>query len=273
MEIHNPAVRSSSLVSGRYRIYLEKQGRGPYENLPMIRNITAVGTMPLLTVSAPPDEMSDGSRSDMREIALCFDLYNDDTGLNTVLTALDRFNIKATFFINGEFIRQHPHAVREIADSGHEAASMFFAPIDLATSRYQIDGDFIARGLARNEDEFFRSTGEELKLFWHPPFYVASSEIIDAAAKAGYKTIRRDVDPMDSLSRDELVRMGIPQYTSSDMADLIINKKKPGSIIPIRLGLIHGGRSDYLFNRINVILDALVSAGYSVVPVSTIREK
>jgi hypothetical protein len=56
------------------------------------------------------------------------------------------------------------------------------------------------------------------------------------------------------------------------MIDRIIHLKRPGSIIPIRLGLLPGGRRDYLYLRLEVLLDALVRAGYSVVPVSTIIE-
>jgi hypothetical protein len=53
------------------------------------------------------------------------------------------------------------------------------------------------------------------------------------------------------------------------MVDRIIARKRPGSVIPIRLGLLPGGRDDYLFNRINVLLDALVRSGYSVVPLGS----
>ena len=56
------------------------------------------------------------------------------------------------------------------------------------------------------------------------------------------------------------------------MIDRIVEAKRPGSIIPIRLGVLSGGRSDYLFLRLDVLLDALVRAGYGVVPVSTLME-
>jgi hypothetical protein len=57
------------------------------------------------------------------------------------------------------------------------------------------------------------------------------------------------------------------------MVDRIIEVIKPGSIIPIRLGLLSGGRKDYLFSRINVLLDALAREGYSVTPVSALLER
>jgi peptidoglycan/xylan/chitin deacetylase (PgdA/CDA1 family) len=280
-----PAPRPPSLVSSQFRVYLEKQHFGPYETIPMIRNIASTGTVPLFSpveyaraVPAAPSSggtpglFSHGPRGGLREVALCFDLYDDAEGLPAVLGALNRFGIRATFFLNGEFIRRHPLSAKDIVDAGHEAASLFFAPLDLSDSRYRIGGDFIARGLARNEDEFFRAAGAELALLWHPPYYAASPEIIAAAAAAGYVSAGRDTDPMDWLSRDEARRLGVFQYSASDMIDRIMELKQPGSIIPLRLGLLAGGRDDYLFNRLEVLLDALVRGGYSVVPVSVLIE-
>jgi hypothetical protein len=77
---------------------------------------------------------------------------------------------------------------------------------------------------------------------------------------------------MDWVSQDEAGRFGVSQYSAAAMIDRIMSLKRPGSIIPIRLGILPGGRGDYLFLRIEVLLDALVRAGYSVVPVSTVIE-
>jgi peptidoglycan/xylan/chitin deacetylase (PgdA/CDA1 family) len=286
-EVSNPAVRKPSQTSGRYRVYLERQSSGPYENLPMIRNTASVGTAPLLpglryaretapagavSAASPPGIFTHGLRDGLREVALCFDLYDDAAGLPQVLDALNRFGMRATFFLNGEFIRRYPSAAREIAGAGHEAASMFFAPMDFSDARYRVGVDFVTRGLARNEDEYFKAAGAELSLLWHAPYFKASAEIASAASRAGYLTVGRDVDPMDWVSRDDARSLGVSQYSASDMIDRIMNLKRPGSIIPIRLGILPGGRGDYLFLRIEVLLDALIRAGYSVVPVSTLIE-
>jgi peptidoglycan/xylan/chitin deacetylase (PgdA/CDA1 family) len=289
-ETANPVLRRPSQVSGRYRVYLEPQSAGFYENLPMIRNTASVGTASLLpgfpgnleerrppralSVSRPETSprgvFTHGPREGLREAALCFDLYDDSTGLPQVLDALNRFGVRATFFLNGEFIRRYPEAARDIAAAGHEAASLFFAPINLSDARYLVGDDFIARGLARNEDEYYQASGAELRLLWHAPFFNASAEIAAAASRAGYLTVGRDVDPLDWVSREDARNLGLTQYSASAMIDRIMNLKQPGSIIPIRLGLLPGGRRDYLYLRIEVLLDALIRDGYSVVPVSTI---
>ena len=293
-----PSLKDTTLVSGRYRVYLEERG-GFFENIPMVRNIFSVGTFPLfenvtgtenrkadipgltggsktnpsvIPVSAETYVFNHGARG-ARQIALCFDLYDDSSGLSFVLDALNRFGVRATFFVNGEFIRSHPQAAKELAESGHEIASMFYAPMDLSDSRYRIDTIFIGRGLARNEDEFYKATGKELALLWHPPFYALSREIADAAAAAGYRTIGRDVDSRDWLSSLDAKRLGIEHLSAADMIDNIVDAVQGGSIIPIRIGLLEGGRADYLFNSLEVLLDALVQEGFEITAVSSLLSR
>jgi len=287
-EIPAAAPRAPATAGERYRVYLEQQASGPYENLPMIRNVSGVGTTSLLLKNGmaydelpkaedpPPDvagPFNHGRRTGLRDLSLTFDLIDDAEGLPFVLDTLGRFGIRATFFLNGEFIRRHPAAAREIAEAGHETASLFFAPIDLSDSRYSIDAEFIRRGLARNEDEFYQASGYELALLWHAPHYAVSPELMKAAASVGYTTLGRDLDPLDWVSRSELRRAALPYLPASALTDRIMELKKPGSIIPIRLGVPSGGRDDYLFGRLDVLLDALVRAGYRVVPVSTLIER
>jgi peptidoglycan/xylan/chitin deacetylase (PgdA/CDA1 family) len=282
-------LRPISVTSSQYRVYLERQGAGClYENLPMVRNIQDVGTTSLLLKNgaryeplpreSAPQKLSttpfnNGSRTRSRQVALTFDLMDDIEGLPEVLQLLDQYAFRATFFLNGEFIRRHPQAAKEIAARGHEVASLFFSTMDMTDIRFKVDADFVTRGLARNEDEFYNATGYELSLFWHAPYYVISPEIITAATNAGYITVGKDVDPLDWVSKTDQIRRFLPYQSASEMIEYIMNTKKPGSIIPIRLGRNPGGRDEYLFQRLDVLLNALVQSGYEVATVSTLIEE
>jgi len=256
----NVQLRQVSLASDRFRVFLEPRGI-------MIRNMQATGTLSLMS-----GHTSNRVFSQVRpmQIALCFSLYDDATGLPQVLAALARHNIKATFFLNGEFIRRNPQAAAAIAEAGHEAASLFYAPIDLSDTRFRITREFIAQGLARNEDEFNRATGKELSPLWHPPFFRTSNAINSAAAAAGYTTVARVLDTGDWVSREDSLRLNLRQIPPAEMVEQIINRKRAGAVIPIRLGLLSGGRDEYLFQRIEVLLDALIRTGSTIVPVSEV---
>jgi len=260
-------VRQVSYSTNRYRVFLEPQTIGDIKNIPMIRSMSATGTLSLVSKHTVSSAFTPGRQI---PVALCFDLYDDDSGLTQVLSALRRRNIRATFFLNGEFIRRNPQAALAIADAGHETGSLFYSPIDLSDTRYRITHDFISRGLARNEDEFNKATGKELSIIWHPPFYRSSNQVNTSAAAAGYITVSRSIDTGDYISREEALRLNIRQTPGAEMIDQIIKKREANAIIPVRLGQLPGGRDDYLFQRIEVLLDALLRSGYVIVPVSSI---
>ena len=264
----NPQLRDVSLATDRFRVYLETQSAGHFKNIPMIRNVHHVGTHSFVAGHSINRAFTLGRQ---QQIALCFDLYDDDSGLFQILAALRRRGIRATFFLNGDFIRRYPLAARAIAEAGHETASLFYAPVDFSDTRYRITREFITQGLARNEDEFFNATnGRELSLLWHPPFYRSSALVNAAAAEAGYTTVTRSFDPGDWVSREDVLRLNLHQVSPSEIIEQIIQRKTPGAVIPVRLGVLPGGRDEYLFQRIDVLLDALIRSGCVIVPVSAV---
>jgi peptidoglycan/xylan/chitin deacetylase (PgdA/CDA1 family) len=288
-----PVLKDISLASSSFRVYLEERRSGFFANMPMVRNLSGTGTFPLFPVIGIARELPAGSgpsrvpggnseiagvfvhgSRDSKKVAVCFDLYDDDAGLDRALDVLSRAGLRASFFLNGEFIRRHPERAAEIAAAGHETASMFYAPLDLSDSRFRITREFIARGLARNEDEYHKATGRELSLIWHPPWYSLSPEIALHAAAAGYRTVGRDIDPGDWISGEDARRIGMESVFAADMIDGVMDSiefLKGGSIIPVRLGLLPGGRNEYLFNKLELLFDAIIRAGYEIVPVSALE--
>jgi len=267
----NARLRQVSNLSDRFRVFLEPIASGVFNNSIMIRNAVSAGTVSLTSSHKSSAVFTQARQS---RIALCFDLYDDDTGLPQVLSALSRYGARATFFLNGEFIRRNPQAAAKIAEAGHETASMFYAPIDFSDTRYLITRDFITQGLARNEDEFYKATGRELSIIWHPPYYRGSAIVNSAAAATGYITAARSIDPGDWMSREDALRLNISQTQPAEMINMIMEQinrhSAAGTVIPIRLGLLTGGRDNYLFQSIDVLLDALIRSGCEIVPVSAV---
>lgn len=278
-------VYDSSNARDNKRVYLDSVQAGSYKNTIMVRSVSGLGTTQLIlpgsrTYKPFPDKEDDrnddifdhGSRIRRREVALVFNLIDTQEGLTSVLNVLKDYDLSASFFVNGEFIRRNPGAIKEIAASGHEIGSLFFSNFDLTDSRYKLDSDFIKRGLARNEDEYFEATGRELSLIWHAPNYVVSEDIVKAGKSMNYTYIGRDVEPMDWISEHDSFRLPGSYFPAHVIVERIISQKKPGSIIPIRIGIPPGGRVDYLYNELDLVINALINEGYSIVSVSTLIE-
>ena len=278
------AVRDKALASENFRVYLEPAAAGPWASVPMVRDVKGWGTAALVPPPAasaepfPAEEPVDfanvahGSRTRRREVSLVFNVVESDEGLTEVLNTLSARGLRTTFFVNGQFIRRHPAAVREIADSGHEVGSLFYAAFNLTDARLTVDAEFIRAGLARNEDDYHAATGRELSLLWHAPYYIVNSPIIAAAAEMGYLYVGRDIDPLDWVARtDSNTARGI-YFPAADLVERIAAEKKPGSIIPVQIGTAGTAREDYLFQKLDLVVSELARQGYDIVPVSTLIE-
>ena len=277
-------IREPSSVSNDFRVFLD-QAEGQFDNMVMVRDLDALVTRPLVpddlsgldplgSVAKQVDfeSFSHGSRVRRREIALVFNAVGATEGLAGVLRTLEDFGATATFFVNGDFIRRHPEAVRDIAASGHEVGSMFFVSFDMTDSRFRVDEEFVRGGLARNEDEYFATTDSELSPIWHAPFYIVNSQMIAAAAKMNYRYVGRDVDSLDWVTRDHTAAISGIYMDAEALVARILDKKQPGSIIPITVGTTEGRRDDYLFQKLDILMDALMKRGYEFVDVSTLVE-
>ncbi len=272
------------------RVYLENLSRGSYANMVMVRNVRSFGTIPLFPRPRRQYEpfperdqivdltnFSHGSRIRKREVALVFNAVDSVSGLTEILNTLVEYDIRATFFLNGDFIRRHPGAVREIAKSGHEVGSLFFTHFDFADGQFQIDKEFVKQGLARNEDEYFDVTGRELSLLWHAPYYFVNPVIIAASREMNYAYIGRDVDSLDWIPRRDENGISRLYKPAADIVETVLQQKKPGSIISMTVGRPgddrpDGGRDDYLFHRLDVLINGLIERGYDAVPVSTLMD-
>ena len=270
--------------SPNHRVYLEPSD-SVYTNLIRIRKTDGFGNRNLFgeppTAPVPLDEedsadaeegiFSHGSRTRSRQMALVFNAVNGDEGLDDVLALLDAYGIRSTFFVSGDFIRRHPGSARDIAASPHEIGSLFYTHMDMTDYRFLIDSEFVIRGLGRNEDEFFRTTGREITTLWHAPWYVVSPAILEATAAMNYSYIGRDVDPQDWISLDGDAGQRILYRRNPEILDQVLREVRPGSIVPIRIGR-PGGREDYFYRKLDLLINNLLKSGYEIVTVGTLRE-
>ncbi len=279
------AVRDKGVATDNFRVYLEPSARGSYANQLMVRDARGFGTTALFppeTVTWEPFPASDepvdftnvshGSRIRRREVSLVFNAVDSAEGLTRILNTLSAYRVRATFFVNGEFVRRYPDAVREIADSGHEVGSLFYAYFNMTDARFTVDSDFVKTGLARNEDDYYAATSRELSLLWHAPYYIVNSGVIAAAAEMNYTYVGRDLDSYDWVTATESNQARGIYMRAADLVERIVAQKRPGSIIPLQVGAGEGRRDDYLFQKLDILINELMERGYDVVPVSTLIE-
>ncbi|MBP5602490.1 MAG: polysaccharide deacetylase family protein [Treponema sp.] len=240
--------------NGRYRLFTGTTSNSQYENALFVRTLSKKAvTKPLYKQSAEKTE-------EAKKVALIFDAYDNADGLSEILSVLTKYNVPATFFLNGEFIRRYPAETKQIVLNGHQAASMFFSQTDLVNNPFVVDEEFIRRGLARNEDEFYTCTGQELSLYWHGPYYSVNNDIIKYSANAGYTTVVSYSRLNDSELLDKDVK---PEQIIQDYCNTL--SKIGGGVAPVSVGFAQGSRTEPLYNYLDLLICALLDSGFEFV--------
>ncbi|MBR1536617.1 MAG: polysaccharide deacetylase family protein [Treponema sp.] len=254
-----------AVQNAKYRVYTGLTDNKLYENALYIRNFSGSGTS--YAVYPKTVEISD----ERKKIALIFDALDSSDGLTHILSVLAGYDIKATFFLNGEFIRRYPKECKQIIESGHDCASMYFSTADLTEKGFIIDEEFIRRGLARNEDEFFSATGRELSLLWHAPFYKATKEIKKAGEASGYRYIEAGRLALDGYTLEKAADGKKWYLSAKELVKLYVDAASPDMIIPINVGAPDGTRKDYLYEELSLLIGNLLDLGYDFTLVRNLK--
>ncbi len=112
-----------------------------------------------------------------------------------VLAALAAAGVRATFFLQGRWVRANPTQARRFAEAGHLIAnhSNFHAPMD------GLDDELLRRDVRRAEETIRTTTGADPKPWFRCPFGAGMEDarVLAALAELGYQHVGWDVDPED----------------------------------------------------------------------------
>lgn len=256
-----------NLQNQKYRVFLDTVNNKLYSNGIFVRTISG----PVITYDLYKDTAQ--KHPEPKKAAVVFDAMDNAEGVAHILSILDDYNIKATFFLNGEFIRRYPDATKQIVSKGHECGSLFFTTGDLTAEDVVVNEDFIMRGLARNEDEFNNLTGKELSLLWHAPYYHQTELIKNAGKKAGYKYVRASTGYSDTVTIEKENENPFYLYLDAgQLIDAIVSSLEDKIIIPVSAGKVRGTREDYLYEKLDLLIAAIYNQGYEIVDVRSVLD-
>ena len=243
--------------NGRYRVFIGSTPNKNYDNALYVRSLSK------RAVTIPLYKESTRKMPEKKKAALVFELYDNADGLPLILSELKKFNAKGSFFINGEFIRRYPAETKQIVNNNHLCASMFFTTADLTENSFVINEDFVRRGLARNEDEFYACTGTELTLFWHAPYYSISPELISYGENAGYTYVNSVTDVSEFKNPDMDPEKLIKKYC-------VGLEKSGGGVVSVVGGFSQSNHSRPLYKYVALLISALLDSGYELVDLNSL---
>ena len=254
-----------AVQNAKYRVYVGTTDNKLYENALYVRNFSGSGT----TEAIYPETVV--PTEERKRVSLIFDAIDSADGLTQILSVLAQYKVKATFFLNGEFIRRYPNECKQIYSAGHDCASMYFSTADLTSGGFIIDEEFIRRGLARNEDEFYAATGKELSLLWHAPFYKATDEIKAAGDLSGYRYIEAGRLSLDSYTLEQAANGKKWYLGAKDLVKIYVDSAEDEMVIPVTVGVSSGTRTDFLYEKLGLLIGNLLDDGFDFVLVRDLK--
>ncbi|AWI06947.1 polysaccharide deacetylase family sporulation protein PdaB [Clostridium drakei] len=186
-----------------------------------------------------------------KKIALTFDASWGADNTDKILQVLDKYNVKATFFLVGGWVDQYPEKVKNIHEKGHEIGNHSDRHPDMT----KISKDKIIEEIDINDSKIRKLTGEGTKLFRCPEGSY-NNLVIQTVKATNHYCIQWDVDSIDW--REEGSNL---EY------ERVIKKVKNGSII-----LFHNN-AKYTPDNLPRVIENLKKQGYEFVKVGDLIYK
>ncbi len=181
-------------------------------------------------------------------VSLSFDAAWGADDTNELLRILKKYNVKATFFLVGDWVRKYPEEVKRIAADGHDIGNHSNKHPHMAKmTKAQIKEDVM-----KAHEEVKKLTGIDMNLF-RAPYGEYNNTVMEALKECNYYVIQWDVDSLDWK-----------EYGKEELVKRVLEHKhlKPGSII-----LMHNN-AKYTKDALESIIKGLIEKGYTLVPIS-----
>ncbi len=191
------------------------------------------------TISALPvrQAFKSGSRNlpiysvqrDDSSVALTFNCAWGDEDIDRVLSALDKKDVKATFFLVGEWAEKYPEAAKKIADKGHELGGHSYNHKDYTKlSSDEVESDSIkTAGIIKS------ATGKDAMLV-RAPSGAYNNNAIDVIEKAGFIPIQWSVDTIDygEAEKESIIKRATGKTQPGDIILMHTGTKSTADALP-----------------------------------------
>ena len=181
-------------------------------------------------------------------VSISFDAAwgNEDT--QQLIDILGKYNVKATFFVVGDWVDRYPESVKALHDAGHEIMNHSNTHAHLP----QLSAQQITDDLNACNDKIEAVTGVRPTLI-RLPYGDYDDNSIRTVRAMGMEPIQWDVDSLDWKD-----------LSAADITKRVTSKVCPGSIV-----LFHNA-AKHTPEALPGIIESLLQDGYTFVPISQI---
>ena len=117
---------------------------------------------------------------------LTFDAGYENGSTAKILDTLKEHDVKAAFFLVGNYIEKNPDLVKRMVEEGHVVANHTMHHPDMSKLS---EKEAFSKELTDLEDLFQETTGKEMPRYYRPPQGIYSEKNLQMAKELGYKTV------------------------------------------------------------------------------------
>ncbi len=183
-----------------------------------------------------------------KKVALTFDVSWGNENTSSLLDTLKENNVKASFFLTGDWIDKYPEEVQAIAHAGHDLGNHSATHSQMT----KLAEEQCRKEIVYPQEQVKKLTGIRMNLY-RIPFNNYNESVMKEIKGCGYYPIQWSVDSLDWKD-----------YSATDIVKHVCKNKelKNGSII-----LFHND-GKYTAEALGEVITQLKKDGYEIVPIS-----
>ena len=215
----------------------------------LLAGVAAIGvtvssaTQAVQTAAVPKENPIYRVASDKKQVAISFDAAWGNEETAQLLDILDKYHVKATFFLVGDWVEKYPDDVKTIAQKGHDIGNHS----DTHPHMPQLTQDCAQAEVAACNVKIKALTGKTPTLF-RPPYGDYDNMVVDTVKKLGMYCVQWDVDSLDWKDP-----------TPEQMCKTVLDKVCDGSIV-----LMHNGAKNTPAALASII-EGIQAKGFEIV--------
>ena len=193
------------------------------------------------------------SNEETKKIALTFDDGPHPRYTERILDILDKYNVKATFFVIGVNIENYPETLKSIYSRGHEIGNHSYDH----SNEKNFGREYAESEILKCEELIYKETGIIPRLF-RPPQGQYSCDVEKIVNEKNYSIILWSIDTRDW------------EHTPPERIKNIIDKNLSGGDIILMHDYTSGKNTTC--DALELIIPSLLSRGYEFVTVSELMQ-
>ena len=158
--------------------------------------------------------------TDEKVMYLTFDAGYENGYTENILDVLKKHDVKAAFFLVGNYIETSPEIVKRMVEEGHLVGNHTYTHPDMSSISTV---ESFEKELKQLEDKYQEVTGKRMKKYYRPPQGKYSESNLKMASDMGYKTVFWSLAYVDWYESD--------QPTKEEAFEKLIPRAHPGAIV------------------------------------------